>query len=63
MPPVNGRLFDIAWSAYKHDEQHSPQKVHEEISLICNTEDRSSEVLEEARANTTSFHADEAHQL
>jgi hypothetical protein len=29
--PVTQRLFDLALRAYKHGEQHSPQKVHEDI--------------------------------
>src|SRR4051794_2843041 len=29
--PVDRRLFDLALLAYKHDGEHSPRKVHEEI--------------------------------
>jgi hypothetical protein len=33
--PVTHRLFEIALRAYRHDMQHSPQQVHEEIASFA----------------------------
>lgn len=48
--PVNKRLFKLALDAYKHDPEHSLQKVHEEIRLFAtrkNALSKSGRVIEE----------------
>jgi hypothetical protein len=47
--PVNERLFKLALDAYKHDFEHSLQKVHEEIRSFAtrNALSKSGRVIEE----------------